>query len=109
MSEEKKVVKKTLDDYHDDIVNYISQRILLSINATEDKEIVEGTEAYVDAVLFLLIGDESIKETLHRVISIDDLKEEFNDKFGNRYDLDCNCCGNKESENNNVEESCGGC
>lgn len=105
----KDIKKKSLDEYYEDSIEYISQRILLSLNATENKELVEETKAYVDSALFLLSGDMSIKQTIARIIDVDNLRDEFDDKFGKRYDFSCGCKEDKTVEDKKNNECCGGC
>jgi len=108
--ETKEVKKKSVEEYYDDLVEYIAHRILLSINAVDDEETVKDIKTYVDCTLYLLMNDGSIKDTISRIIHIDDLSREFEDTFGDRYNSTFNCCQNKiDNEIKTDNNICGGC
>ncbi len=96
---EKKVEKKKpAGDMWKDMIDYSSERILLSINAAEEPDIVAEMKAYVDSALFLLVGDQNVKETIMRIVDIDNLREEFLKNFGDRYEKGCAQCGCETEE-----------
>jgi len=109
--ETKEVKKKSTDEYYGDLTEYVVHRILLSINKTEDKDVAEDIKIYVESALLLLSDDDNIKDTISRILLIDDLIYEFETTFGDRYSNECSCCQDKidKGELKTDNNTCEGC
>ena len=110
MSEETKK-SRPLDNFEPDFIEYAVNR--LTLNEKEDDIDLVKDSIYHTLHLIWQFGssDRDFRYLLGFLSNIYDYYEEFESKFGDRYDKVCDCCKDKivEGKLSEPDNSCEGC
>lgn len=88
MEEDTKV--RPIRNYHDDFLEYAKNRLKAYSGDLED-------DSVEDVVLhsFHLLLNFDVRDAIKAIINVEEIMEEFEEKFGGRYDRTCDCCKEK--------------
>jgi len=107
---EKVDIKKLrpLENYEDDFGEYFINR--MSPNCPDDERVM--TKELVWNAFQILVNFD-FRETIGFISNVSDILDEFQKKFGDRYDHACSCCRDKinkgELEEPSPKKDCNGC
>lgn len=92
--------KKSLEDLQEDLLKYVTNELLNYTDSWKEmgEKIVEDLSWHGINILWYLHKRNAVK----LCVKMEELFDEFKDKFGDRYDMDCTC---DECKVNKVEEN----
>ncbi len=82
--------KRPMENYHDDFLEYAKNRLLAYSGDLEDESVED-----IAFHCFHLLSNFDVRDTIKSVLNVEDILEEFENKFGDRYDKTCSCCKEK--------------
>ncbi len=83
--------KRSMDNYHDDFLEYAKNRLLAYSGDLQGEEVEDV--AYHS---FHLLMNFDVRNAITTLLNVEEIMEEFENKFGDRYDRTCcDCCKEK--------------
>ena len=90
--DEKEVVKRPMENYEDDLIVYATERLCDTTTTDDDKEMTKDLIYHATHILWQL----DFKQTCGFMANVEDLMDEFGERFGGKYEsVVCDCCQEK--------------
>lgn len=86
--------KRPMDNYHDDFIIYAKNRLMAYSGDLEDVTVED-----IAFHSFHLLLNFDVRDAIKAIINVEEIMEEFENKFGDRYDKRCSSCGDKLKNN----------
>ena len=88
---ENKKELRSMENYEEDFLTYSVERMCDQKATKDDREMTKDLLYHASHIIYMF----SFKEVVGFMANAEDLMNEFEDKFGSRYDRACECCREK--------------